>query len=414
MKTLDISLKLKRYHCTVKRFVAESEHRSVRADKGIMRKVSARQIHGIKRAAAKIPLQSSKQLFEAAGASGVPRTSRCRILQRLAVVHKPNIQPPLNSVHKQKWLKWAQTYMNTNFQIVLFTDECQATLYGPDGWSSGWLVDCHHVPIRLRHQQGGGGVTFWARIMRKQLVGRFNVPEGIPLVIDGDEIRLKSQNILQMVLSKLYPSSNTLAHCGTTKVFLTHFMVDVLEKQRTGALSERALTIQCCWRRYRHRKLTRQRRAAIKLSKQKRMEALSAHELDDILDIVEGPTLSVEQKANGSSDKNYALSKPLEYCFVAQSWIFGFALCRAPPVRNMGVADGFNRHLRLLACLHILNRRNGYSVKANQSERGITSVRALPQGSVKFHYKRSPLQFAGVCPEALICGFNDILLEKVK
>ncbi|KAM4047997.1 unconventional myosin-XIX isoform 2-T2 [Anomaloglossus baeobatrachus] len=262
------------------------------------------------------------------------------------------------------------------------------------------------------------------------------------LVVDEDELRLKSQNILQVVLSKLHPSSNTLAHCGTTKVFLTHFMVDVLEKQRAGALSERALIIQRCWRQYRHRKLTRQRRAAItiqaairswltrkhieKIKKaasvikrtwikwKKRMEALSAQELDDIIDILESPALSVEQKTNGSSDKHYAQSKPLEYYFVAQSWIFGFALFRAPPVRNMGVSDGFNRHLRLLACLHLLTRRNGYSVKANQSERGITSIRALPQGSVKFHYKRSPLQFASVCPDVFNCGFNDILLEKVK
>ena len=106
-----------------------------------------------------MPLQSSKQIFEAAGASGVPRTSRCRILQSLAVVRKPSIRPPLNNAHKQKRLKWAQEYMKTNFQTVLFTDECRATLDGPDGWASGWLVDGHHVPTRLRRQQGGGAVT---------------------------------------------------------------------------------------------------------------------------------------------------------------------------------------------------------------------------------------------------------------
>ena len=44
MKTLDISRKLKRDHRTIKRFVADSEHTRVRADKGKMRKVSARQI----------------------------------------------------------------------------------------------------------------------------------------------------------------------------------------------------------------------------------------------------------------------------------------------------------------------------------------------------------------------------------
>lgn len=138
MKTFDISRKLKRDHRTVKRFVADSEYTRVRADKGTMRKVSVRQKHRIKRAAAKMPLQSSKQIFEAAGASGVPRTSRCRILQRLAVMRKPSIRPPLTNAHKQKRLQGAQKYMKTNCQTVLFSDECRATLDGPDGWSSGW------------------------------------------------------------------------------------------------------------------------------------------------------------------------------------------------------------------------------------------------------------------------------------
>ncbi len=161
----------------MKRFVADSEHRRVPADKGRMRKVSARQIRRIKRAAAKMPLQSSKQVFEAAGASGVPQTSRCRILQKLAVVHKPTIQPPLTNAHKQKQLQWAHTYTKTNFQTILFIDECRATLDGPDGWSSGWLVDGHHFPTRLRRQQGGGGVMFWAGIMGRELVGPFRVTE---------------------------------------------------------------------------------------------------------------------------------------------------------------------------------------------------------------------------------------------
>ena len=62
MKTLDISRKFKRDHHNVKRFVAESEHTWVRADKGTMMKVSARQIHLIKITAAKRPLQSNRYL----------------------------------------------------------------------------------------------------------------------------------------------------------------------------------------------------------------------------------------------------------------------------------------------------------------------------------------------------------------
>ena len=40
------------------------------------------------------------------------------------------------------------------------------------------VVDGHHVPTRLRHQQGGGGVMFRAGIMGRELVGPFRVPEG--------------------------------------------------------------------------------------------------------------------------------------------------------------------------------------------------------------------------------------------
>lgn len=63
----------------------------------------------------KKPLLSSKRVFEAA--CGVQRTSRRRILQRLAVVLKAVFWPPLTNARKA-----AQIYMKTNFQTVLFTD----------------------------------------------------------------------------------------------------------------------------------------------------------------------------------------------------------------------------------------------------------------------------------------------------
>ncbi|KAK3512212.1 hypothetical protein QTP70_001115 [Hemibagrus guttatus] len=213
MKTLDISRKLKRDHRTIKRFVADSEHTRIRADKGTMRKVSARQIHRIKRAAVKMPLQSSKQVFETAGASGVPRTSRCRILQRLAVMHKPSIRLPLTNGHKQKRLQWAQKYMKTDFQTVLFTDECRANLDGPDGWSGVWLVDGHHVPTRLRRQQGGGGVMFWAGIMGRDLVGPFRVPEGV---------KMSSVKYVEFLTDHLLPWYKKKNHAFHSKIIFMH------------------------------------------------------------------------------------------------------------------------------------------------------------------------------------------------
>ncbi|KAM3934833.1 unconventional myosin-XIX [Leptodactylus fuscus] len=286
-------------------------------------------------------------------------------------------------------------------------------------------------------------ISFQSFVKRYELITPYKSTRQDPSEgVKKHKLEIMCQNILQQALSKLYPSSNSWAHCGTTKVFLTHFMVDFLEKQRALALNEKVIKIQCCWRQYKHKKLAKHRKAATtiqaavkswltrkhieKMHKaasvikitwikwKRRMEALCAQELDDILDTVESRTLSVEQKAFDTSDISDTQSKALKHCFVGQFWIFGFALSKAPIVRNISVADAFNRPLRLLACLQILNRRNGYHVKTNQSESGITSVRALPQGSVKFHYKRSPLQFAGICPDSLNCGFNEILLEKVK
>ena len=181
MTTINIAKKLHRDHRTIKKYVADSEHTRVRADKGKLRTLSNRQLRQVKRAAAKMPCHSSRQVFEAAGASNVPRTTRCRVLQRFAAVRKPSCQPPLSTAHKQKRLQWAKQYMKTDFKTVLFTDECRATLDGPDGWSGGWLVDGHPMQTKLRRQQGGGGVMFWAGIMGREIVGPFRIPEGVKM-----------------------------------------------------------------------------------------------------------------------------------------------------------------------------------------------------------------------------------------
>ncbi|KAG8009288.1 Transposable element Tc3 transposase [Nibea albiflora] len=143
--------------------------------------LSYRQLHRIKRAAVKMPCHSSKQVFKAAGASNVPRTTRCRVLQRFAAVRKSSFQPPLSIAHKEKQLQWAQQYMKTDFKTLLFTDECRATLDGPYGLSGGWLVDGHPMQTRLQRQQGSGGVMFWAGIMGREIVGPFRIPDGVKM-----------------------------------------------------------------------------------------------------------------------------------------------------------------------------------------------------------------------------------------
>ena len=68
--------------------------------------------------------------------------------------------------------------MKCDFSYVLFTDECRATLDGPDGWVKGWILQNQTAPHRLRRQQGGGRVMFWAGIVGDTLLGPFKVPEG--------------------------------------------------------------------------------------------------------------------------------------------------------------------------------------------------------------------------------------------
>ena len=70
-------------------------------------------------------------------------------------------------------------YMKLDFRRVVFTDECRATLDGPDGFSRGWLHTATEIPRRIRRQQGGGGIMFWAGIMHIKVVGPFTVPEGV-------------------------------------------------------------------------------------------------------------------------------------------------------------------------------------------------------------------------------------------
>ena len=37
-------------------------------------------------------------------------------------------RPPLKCIHREKRLKWAENNMKVNFENVIFTDECRATL----------------------------------------------------------------------------------------------------------------------------------------------------------------------------------------------------------------------------------------------------------------------------------------------
>lgn len=179
--TLEISKILKRDHRTVKKFVESSAAARSRSDKGVSRTISRRTLSRVTREVVKNPSLNSKEIFKRCGRDDVSKATRCRTLRKVSKHVKPVTKPPLKTVHKQNRLKWAEDYMKTDFSKVLFTDECRATLDGPDGWCKGWVAVGRDRPHRLRRQQGGGGVMFWAGIVGNMMVGPWKVPDGVKM-----------------------------------------------------------------------------------------------------------------------------------------------------------------------------------------------------------------------------------------
>ena len=179
--TLEISKFLGRDHRTIKSYTNDASKKRTRKDSGKPRTVSRRQIVLLKRASAKLPLATSKNIFKEAQVECHSRATRCRVLSRVSKVRTAKKTPPLSKANVLKRLEWAKKYVKINFKDVIFTDECRASLDGPDGFARGWLRNGQALPNRLRRQQGGGGIMFWAGIHNNVLIGPFRVPDGVKM-----------------------------------------------------------------------------------------------------------------------------------------------------------------------------------------------------------------------------------------
>ncbi|XP_066515764.1 unconventional myosin-XIX [Hoplias malabaricus] len=239
-------------------------------------------------------------------------------------------------------------------------------------------------------------------------------------------------------------SNNLMVHCGKTKAFLTHAMLELLEEQRNRVRSQKAFCIQCCWHRYQQRQralrtqsatriqavlrawlvrkeVRRWHKAASVIQKKWRswrtqMDALAEAELDDAEDLQEEeeslslPPLDPLLKERGSVQLS-SIPEPV----AVRGWPLGLAMASAPNITVTFTATGFQKVMSLMATLKIPFRHGEYKVETNQFNQGVASIRAQPRGSIKLHMQRSPLRYADMHPAQnadVVTGFNQILLEK--
>ncbi|XP_051523394.1 unconventional myosin-XIX [Myxocyprinus asiaticus] len=277
-------------------------------------------------------------------------------------------------------------------------------------------------------------------------------------MIGEDNIKLSDQavlgsavkNVLSVVLRRhtlnstpSHDDNNNMAHCGRTKVFLTHSLLEMLEQHRDWVRSHKAFCIQCCWRRYQRRLHNLRTQAATRIQAGVRcwllrrkvekwhkaasiiqtrwrrwrawMDALAEAELDDAEDFMEEkasvlPKLDPLLKERGSVQLS-SIQEPV----VVRGWPIGLAMASAPTVTVSLTANGFQRVMSMMACLKIPFRNGEYKVKTNQFDQGVASIRAQPWGSIKMHLQRSPLLYADMHPAHktdVVTGLNQILLER--
>ncbi|XP_027762087.1 unconventional myosin-XIX-like, partial [Empidonax traillii] len=223
-------------------------------------------------------------------------------------------------------------------------------------------------------------------------------------------------------------------YCGKTKVFLASSVLELLEARRAEVLNEKAFCIQCCWRRFKQRKLAKEKRSATVIQAAVRswlarsrfrrmrgaanviqrcwrrwkakMAALAAAELDEGegKEFPAAGATVIPAKLPCSLDTAWPLQA------IVQFWPLGLVLAAAPVT-----ATGPRRDLALLGWLRGLQGSGSSRLDSSSLGCGIASIRALPQGSVRFHCRKSPLHYSNVSPHRDACsitGFNQILLDR--
>lgn len=140
------------------------------------------------------------------------------------------------------------------------------------------------------------------------------------------------------------------------------------------------------------------------------MDSLAEAELDNAEDLQEEEDACSLLIQRGSV-KLSSFPNPV----AVSSWPLGLAMTFTPSVTMTLTTTGFHKVMSIMTTLNIPFRNGEYKVETNQFNRGVASIRAKPQGSVKLHMQRSPLRYADMYPGTHteeVTGFNQILLEK--
>lgn len=90
----------------------------------------------------------NKAISIAAVHAHVPKTTRNRILGTITFVRAPLKLPPLMPRHRKLSFQWFRYYRTLAINCVLFTDETNATLEGPDHCANVWVYfedESHNV-----------------------------------------------------------------------------------------------------------------------------------------------------------------------------------------------------------------------------------------------------------------------------
>ncbi|XP_043758853.1 unconventional myosin-XIX isoform X2 [Cervus elaphus] len=297
------------------------------------------------------------------------------------------------------------------------------------------LVETIHIsaagfPIRVSHR------NFLERYKLLRRLRPATTPGPHGLCLDGGHSEwppCTEPAMLQGLLQDILHVLPAPLHCGRTKVFMTDSTLELLERRRAQVLEQCARHIQRGWRRHRCRTQARQRRAAVLIQAavrswltrkhvqrlhaaatvikrawrewRIRMAFLASEELD-----------GVEEKHSSQTSCSPS-SSPLPPAqtrlqgAITRLWPLGLALANAA----VGM-HGFQRKLVVFACLQLpVGSPRSCAVQTAQEQAGVLSIRALPQGSIRFHCRKSPLRYADTCPGPSpdsVTGFNQILLER--